>query len=254
MPTPIKLNAKEQEEILNNAIRTIKTQLTGNFETITNLNIPITMKQINTTEKPVVIFSDIAHAKITKLVDDCTGEVGWQGIVDRKDNVFIIKDILVYPQTVTSVTVTVDELEYAQWLSKLPTGTIQKLRFQAHSHVNMSVTPSNTDTTLYNNYLQTLKDDDYYIFMIINKRNNINMWIYDLKTNLRYTTNEITIKQGFDTNAWYKKLEENNIIKKPYYNNYSSYRNHEDFWDSWDKSVLNSTTKTKSKNKNTKRR
>ena len=118
----------------------------------------------------------------------------------------------------------------------------------------MSVTPSSTDTTLYNNYLQTLKDDDYYIFMIINKRNNINMWIYDLKTNLRYTTNEITIKQGFDTNAWYKKLEENNIIKKPYYNNYSSYRNHEDFWDSWDKSVLNNTTKTKSKNKNTKRR
>ena len=265
MPTPIKLSTEEQEEILKNAIQTIKTQLTGNFENTTNLNIPITMKQVSTTKKPVVIFSDIANAKITKLVDACTGEVGWQGIVDRKDNIFVIKDILIYPQTVTSATVTVDELEYAQWLSKIPTDHLKKLRFQAHSHVNMSVTPSSTDTDLYNNYLKTLKDDDYYIFMIINKRNDINMWIYDLKTNLRYTTNEITIKQGFDTNAWYKKLEEENIIKKPRYTNYSYCNSHDDdddFWSNWNKKYYglantapNSTPKTtskKSKNKSTK--
>ena len=39
------------------------------------------------------------------------------------------------------------------------------------------------------NHLKTLKDDDYYIFMIINKRNDINMWIYDLKTNIEQKTN-----------------------------------------------------------------
>lgn len=264
MPIPIKLSKDEQESALQNIINLAKKKLSENFEGCVdlNLNIPLTTTTLkNKTTKPIIIFSELANSKCEKLIQTCTGEVGWQGTVSRKDNVFVIEDIFVYPQTVTGATVTTDELEYAQWLMKLPIKHVKKLRFQAHSHVNMPVSPSATDIELYKNFIKTLTDDDFYIFMIMNKHKNFNVWLYDLKTNLRYSTDEITVKRAYDIDKWYAEIKKAKLIKEyPNNRNYDDYTHAEtagEFWDSWNKKYFGTdpylnTVKTNSTDKNKK--
>lgn len=267
MPIQIKLSKEEQETALQSIIDLAKKKLSENFEGCVDLSLNIPLNQENLTDpdsKPVIIFSDLAYSKCQKLIQTCTGEVGWQGTVSRKDNVFVIEDIFVYPQTVTAATVTTDELEYAQWLMQLPTKTVNKLRFQAHSHVNMPVTPSATDTTLYKKFIKTLNEDDFYIFMIMNKRKDINVWLYDLKTNLRYNTDEIIVKRAYDVDKWYDEIKKANLIKEHSYKNYAqtAYEDYthaetsDEFWDSWNKKYfdmgINKETPKRKQTKTTK--
>jgi hypothetical protein len=149
--------------------------------------------------KPKVIISSKAYLKIKSLVSKADGEVGWNGSVVRDGNTFTIEDIFVYPQTVTSATVTCDEMETAKWLMSLPSEVFNKLRFQGHSHVNMGISPSGVDTTMYEKYLQNLGDDDFYIFMIFNKKDDYYIEINDNHTNIIYYKNDIDLViEGFD--------------------------------------------------------
>lgn len=163
---------------------------------------------ISEENKPAVVFTLAAYTKMNELITREVGEVGWHGTVTRQDNTFLITDIVVYPQKVTGATVTTDEVEYGNWLHMdLTDEQINTLRFHGHSHVNFGVTPSGVDTTWYNQILQTLKEDDYYIFMIKNKRGDIFIEIYDLKNNVIYETKDITIEvltnQDF-LSVWYE--------------------------------------------------
>ena len=138
-------------------------------------------------------------------------EVGWHGIVVRKDNSFLIKDVMLYPQKVTGSTINTDETEYTKWTMDLDDDTINNLRFQGHSHVRMQTSPSNTDTTYYNALLQNLCKDEFYIFMIINKSLDVNLMLYDLKENVMYEKKDLIFKIAFkeDIHQWaaneYKK-------------------------------------------------
>ena len=42
-----------------------------------------------------------------------------------------------------------------------------------HSHVNMGTSPSATDTKLQEDHLAQLQDNDFYIFLIVNKKREI---------------------------------------------------------------------------------
>lgn len=151
-------------------------------------------------EKPVVLFSEKAYIKMVQLIMKNSGEVGWHGTVTRQDNTFLISDIVVYPQTVTGVTVETDEVEYGNWLHmELSDEQINTLRFHGHSHVNFSPTPSGVDTTWYDNILQTLKEDDYYIFMIMNKTGEFWIELYDLKENKIYETKDIVVDVAIES-------------------------------------------------------
>lgn len=162
--------------------------------------IEYTFKEDNkNTEKPKVILSQKAYIKIKTLVAKADGEIGWNGSVTRNGNTFTVEDIFVYPQKVTGATVTCDEVETAQWLMSLPTETFNKLRFQAHSHVNMGISPSGVDTTMYEKYLQNLGDDDFYIFMIFNKKDDYYIELNDNKTNIIYYKSDIDVSiEGTD--------------------------------------------------------
>lgn len=169
-------------------------------------------EEISTENKPKVIISNTAYNKILTLVSKADGEVGWNGSVTRNGNIFTVEDIFVYPQTVTGATVTCDELETAQWLMSLPTETFNKLRFQAHSHVNMGISPSGVDTTMYEKYLNNLGDEDFYIFMIFNKRHEYYIEINDNKTNIIYYKNDVDVVFGEEENFW-ESVKDN--IRKP---------------------------------------
>ena len=127
------------------------------------------------------------------LIKKADGEIGWNGTVIRNGNVFTITDIYVYPQKVGATTVTCDEKETGEWLNTLPDEVFNNLRFQAHSHVNMGVSPSGTDNVMFNKYLETLDDDDFYIFMILNKKGDYYIEMYDKTQNMIFYKKDIEI-------------------------------------------------------------
>lgn len=202
----IKITKEFKKELLKDFTKYLDTLEAGK-------KIEYTYKEDNfQTEKPKVILSQKAYIKIKTLVSKATGEVGWNGSVTRNGNEFIVEDIFVYPQTVTPATVTCDEIETATWLMSLPTEIFNKLRFQAHSHVNMGISPSGVDTTMYSKYLQNLGEDDFYIFMIFNKKDEYYIEINDNKTNTIYYKNDIIVEIEGTTDYW-ESVKDN--IKEP---------------------------------------
>lgn len=157
--------------------------------------------------KAKVFMTPIAYQKMISLVNHCAGEVGWHGIVNRiGENAYQIEDIMVYPQVVTGTTVTPDQIKYQEWLYTYADDKwdftrdedFNRIRFQGHSHVNMGVTPSGTDNTLYRSILDGLSENDFYIFLITNKKKEVNFMIYDLAANLKYDNSDVVFFVGED--------------------------------------------------------
>lgn len=148
-------------------------------------------------EKPTVYISTIAYLKMMMYVRDTDTEIAWHGTVERnqKQNWYYIKDVFLYPQTIRATTVSTDQEKYQEWLQNIEDDEVfNNIRFQGHSHVNMAVSPSGTDLDMYDNFLQVLPKNDYYIFMIMNKSGDITCLIYDLAKNIIYETADINIK------------------------------------------------------------
>jgi len=191
---PIKIS-DTQKTLLLNDFKKFLDKLRSNEDKI-KYDIKIDNILEQQIEKPTVFFTKLAKDKMVYLVDKCDKEVAWHGLVtyDKAENTYVIEDIIVYPQTATATTVTTDDAEIANWFNSLNDDTFFKIRLQGHSHVNMSSSPSSTDTTYYNDLLQNLGDDDYYIFMILNKKNSLFINIYDYAQNVIFETKDITIQ------------------------------------------------------------
>lgn len=148
-----------------------------------------------------VYFTEDAWNKLTALVREFDTEVEWHGCVNRiSKNEFEIYDILVPPHVVTGSTVTADYSEYDKWMDNLKDDVFNHLHFHGHSHVTMGCTPSATDTKYRNDIVTQIprpkKEDEeaLYIFMIFNKKGEWSGEIYDIKENLLYETNDISIE------------------------------------------------------------
>lgn len=150
--------------------------------------------QIRSQPKITVTFYRQAYKKMKRLVHNFNTEIRWQGTVDRvSDTEFVVKDIMVYPQTVTGRTVKINPEKYGEWLCSLPDEIFSKLRFQGHSHVNMSPTPSGVDHRQMEDTYKTLQGDDFYIHIIVNKSNRYWIQIYDNKSKTIFRNREIEI-------------------------------------------------------------
>lgn len=173
-------------------------------------------KAVQPEVRPVINFNALAYVKMRTLVQSCSTECAWHGVVEANEERtrFDITDILVYPQDVTGVTVKTDEIPYTKWKNELSDDVYNNLRMQGHSHVSMSATPSSVDTTMYDNMLSVLGPNSYYIFMITNKQGNIWVEIHDIKNNVIYDTDDIDITVStLDMDEWYQ--EQCSKIKKP---------------------------------------
>ncbi len=142
----------------------------------------------------LLYFTPMAWIKMTALVAEFSTEVQWHGLVRRLSECeFEIYDILVPPHTVTAATVTSDQEKYSNWINGLDDETFNALRFHGHSHVDMAVSPSVTDTDYRKDVITQLpkpdaNNDTFYIFLIINKRHDWSAEIYDLTYNALYST------------------------------------------------------------------
>jgi hypothetical protein len=184
----------------------------------------------NYDEKATLYFTETAWIKMATLVSEFDKEVAWHGVAKRGDdkskNEYIVSDIMVYPQEVTGSTVNTDQTKYQNWLYSFDDNTFNNIRFQGHSHVNMGTTPSAVDLTHQNSILEQLNDDMFYIFIIINKKHDKTIKIYDLAKNMLFETKDVTI-QFIDDGLGLREFisEAKSMVTEKTYS-YKSYNNY----------------------------
>ena len=158
----------------------------------------------NGKDKATILYTPLAWVKQKLLLYEFSTEVAWHGVVERRDDTtFIIKDILVYPQEVTGGTVNTDQEAYQKWMMELPDDVYNHLRAQMHSHVNFATTPSPVDLTHQERILDMMGGQDYYVFLIWNKKMEKTVKIYDLENNILYENDDVVvdvINDGGDLN------------------------------------------------------
>lgn len=189
-------NIKITDESLNEVRKAFEEALsTGKFSD-GKITFTKTLGIVN--RKATVFFTELAWLKMQTLIREFDKEVAWHGIAKRGEDAskdeYYITDILVYPQEVTGATVSTDQEKYQMWLMNHDDEVFNNIRMQGHSHVNMGVTPSSVDTSLYDRILEQLDDDMFYIFMIWNKRKEKTIKIYDLAKNILFDTLDVTVE------------------------------------------------------------
>ena len=173
MPKPIKITQSLSEQLVEEFIEALKKYKLSDGKLTYSRQMTYDKKDVGNVN---VCFTTQAFAKMVTLLHGFSTEVGWHGVVDRVEpDKFVISDILVYPQIVTGVTVDQDQEASQKWYMEYmktqdEDGIFPRIRMQGHSHVNMGVTPSSTDEGFYADILKMVPDNDYYIFMIFNKR------------------------------------------------------------------------------------
>lgn len=180
------------------------------FETdIMNLVVPETApKELK------VEFTAESYKQMRELIDVCKEEIGWHGIVRRTaPDTFLIEQILVYPQEVTGTTVKATD-DYPMWLGQFNDEDFNAIRFQGHSHVNMSVSPSGVDQELYAGILA--QEPEFYIFLISNKRGTNWIEIHLPEFNLIYETKDIKLITPPDEKSWADEMISKYVVKKTY--------------------------------------
>lgn len=189
-------------------------------------NYPIVFDSVNAKAK--LMFTEPAWMKMQALVREFDKEVAWHGVAERgEDNVYIVSDILVYPQEVGAATVEMDTEEYAKWIQAgIMAGDerFDHFYFQGHSHVNMATSPSSVDLQHQEEILNSLRPDGFYIFVIWNKRNDHTVKIYDLAKNTLFENADVSVEVIEDANGIEKFIREaKKIVKTKTYTPPSTY-------------------------------
>ena len=196
----------------------IRTKLLEKYDATTFMNTDTVQVQVDVKDlleqyiasknltEPSVYISAEAYIKMRKLVDDTSTEIGWYGIVTQVPaltNVYVIEDIIVYPQKVTGATCEQDDDKMFEFEMSLTDEQVNHKRFHGHSHVNMSTGPSGVDENFYQDLLSQTKD--YFIITVTNKRNEYTTRFYDIANNVLYTDVPIVpiLDNGITLEAWY---------------------------------------------------
>lgn len=204
-----------QSAILN-LVKNFEEFITNGTSTKNNIEYKVDLKEFISKDigKATIKMSANAYMKMYTLVEQCPTEIAWHGMVSRAGNIFEISDIIMYPQFVSGGAVETDEMEYTNWMMD-PDLDINQVRLQGHSHVNMGVSPSPTDTTYMERMLSVLPDDDYYIFMIVNKHKAMSIWIYDFSQNVIFEREDINfyihLPDGTNIMNWYTDVTKENV-------------------------------------------
>ena len=222
MPDPISITAELAQQLSEQFIReaVAMKMVGGTLSFSRKLTYPSTDKR-----RVAVEFTPAAYLKMLGLVFNFTGEVAWHGTVDRlATDRFRVTDIIVYPQEVSSAAVNTDQEAYQQWKNSLDDDTYNALRFHGHSHVNFAPNPSNTDLSHQEEIIQHFnRPDHYYIFMIINKKQEFNVWVYDWGCNTRFNPEDVDVLLPGSDDSMDKFLKEaKTLAKERHYTSKSS--------------------------------
>lgn len=219
------------QEAKDNALaifQKLLNEATGDNDLKINITTDTLLKEQGV-EKPTVFITTTAYIKMMSLIKASDKELAWYGTVSKVLHNYLIEDIFVYPQTVTASTVDADETKHAKWLMELPDETINKLRFQGHSHVTMSASPSGRDTTNWQKFANLLKPGEFYILCIGNKRGEFYWNIYDTAINVFFENKDITTEvvddKGNSINGWADESIKKYIVSERPTTVYAGFRN-----------------------------
>ena len=98
-------------------------------------------------------------------------------ITDRK---YIVYDILTFKQYVNGAATTTDQNEYQKWLFH-DNGLNDPIYFHGHSHVNFPSFRSGRDANYQESIARSMGKDDFFIFLIMNKRGEMHGTIVNNK-------------------------------------------------------------------------
>lgn len=187
MSKPIKLN----DDMISGLLTEFRTWLSG-IRSCGKISFEKTIAGAK--DKVVLYFTPNAYAKMKLLVAIYDTEAAWHGVVKRHGDDFLVTDVLVYPQEVTGSTVNTDQTKYQDWLFDLDDEQFNNLRFHGHSHVNMGTSPSPVDMEHRKQLIEQVPEDEFYVFIIINKKNEYTCAIYDFARNTMFETADTEIK------------------------------------------------------------
>jgi len=152
---------------------------------------------------PVVVFSDLALAKMARYVGFCAEEVGWMGFVDHEEGtaLYTVSDVLLFKQRVHAATteISADALaEMTMELLESPDGVerVNTMRFWGHSHVNMAVNPSGQDDAQMNVFADN--GCEFMIRAICNKRGEMKVDVYDYEVGITWVDANWQTERRFD--------------------------------------------------------
>lgn len=190
----IKINDEIKSDLIEKFKKYIDTTKLTDTKLYFSANLNSTIAQ--GADRPTIFVEQTAYLKMMLYIRDTATEIAWHGTVSRdlEDNSYYIHDVFLYPQKLSAATVQTDQDKYNEWILNLDDETHNTMRFQGHSHVNFSASPSSTDLQFYNDILQILPKNDYYIFMIMNKLGDTSWFIYDLEKNLIYDNADIDVQ------------------------------------------------------------
>lgn len=187
MAKRIRLNEADIQASLESMKQRLETLKIAEGKLAINMSLPEFKAETN------VYITGEAYMKIMYLVNTMDKEIAWHGTAERIEDGYRINDVFVYPQVVSGATVNTDQEEYEKWLYGLSEEQFNNNRFQGHSHVNMNVGPSSVDLEHQRKLLADLTDEMFYIFMIINKKGDLNMRVYDLAKNILFEPEDIEL-------------------------------------------------------------
>lgn len=151
------------------------------------------MKQKSNKEMNILYISKKALGKMFALVDLCPKEIQWHGKVTRQGSRYYLRDIFMFPQYVSGAEVTTDDTEYWRYICKDVSEKMKPITMHGHSHVNFSVNRSYRDVRYQRGIISGLDKDEFYLFLIINKSHEINVYGWDNARNEEILPSNTTI-------------------------------------------------------------
>lgn len=135
---------------------------------------------------PKVVIDHKLNRKMELIIDLIDTEVGWYGMVEwQKPDIFKVKDIYLLKQEVTGIFTEIDAMALCDLEDELEKKGLLKdenldttgLYLWGHSHVNMSPTPSGTDTDTMKKICERSKPP-FFIRLIQNKKGDRTVTLY----------------------------------------------------------------------------
>lgn len=161
-----------------------------------NTNKTPTIEYVKDFKTPIIFFNTEVLLKIKAYVDECDKEISWLGVVEKieadnkKENdhdCFLITDVMLVPQEVSSSTVELTQEGLSEFGTKLiqsnQSELFNKIKMWGHSHVNMSVSASSTDDETFEDFY---KNSDFFIRSICNKKGEMKVDFIDCNSGIKY--------------------------------------------------------------------
>lgn len=192
---PITLSQEAKETLLKGMVREFVKALDDYEFNINETKFSYEQNfSVKAKDKIVIQFTPQAYLRCLEMVKSYSSEIGWYGLIRKIGNLtYQVYDIIVCNQKVSGGRVITDDEDMIEFYETLTDDQAEFLHFQAHSHVNMSTSPSSVDLENQASTVKNMGGKGFYLFQIWNKSLDINSFLYDLDNNVFYDKNDIEV-------------------------------------------------------------